>query len=298
MGLYDREYLQDEYHPRSGMAGARMMVTNLLILNGGIFFLNVFVGGDQLVDWLSVRPGDLLQPWMWWRLLTSGFVHDPTGIGHVFWNMFALFIFGRDVEWRYGRWEFLRFYLVAIVLGSVLWCVRYLLQGTDPMLPPGVEPRLLGASGGVTAVILLFVYNFPRRTILLMFVLPVPAWVLGVLIIFGNVTGVLGAETRTAFDVHLVGAAFATGYFWLGWNLAILSPDSWREGIRWPRLRWPARKRPKLRIHDPVDKELQQEEEADRILAKVSRDGIESLTPQERRVLEDYSRRVRNRRGS
>jgi hypothetical protein len=148
-------------------------------------------------------------------------------------------------------------------------------------------------------VIMLFVYNFPRRTILLMFVIPVPAWVLGVLIIAGNATGMLGGDTGTAFDVHLVGVVFATGYFWLGWNFSRWSPEAFREGLRWPRLRWPlsGRSKPSLRIHDPLDKERQQEEEADRILAKVGREGMESLTPQERRILEEYSRRVRNRRG-
>ena len=45
---------------------------------------------------------------------------------------------------------------------------------------------LLGASGAVTAIVLLFVFHYPTRTILLMFVLPVPAWVMGVLIIGGN----------------------------------------------------------------------------------------------------------------
>lgn len=300
MGLYDRDYLQDNYQPRWTGGGTRMMVTNLVILNAGVFLLNAFLGRDAsdgswpLLQWFAARPEHLVQPWMWWRMLTSGFVHDPTGISHVFWNMFGLFIFGRDVEWRYGRQELLWVYLVAIVSGSFIWCLRNHLQDAS-------QSQLIGASGGVTAIILLFVYNFPHRTILLMFVFPVPAWVLGVLIIAGNATGVLGmsGDARTAFDVHLVGAAFATAYFFGGWNL---TRWSWGLGRRpgggsrrgWPR--W--RKKSALRLHDPQDEQPDREEaEADRILAKVSREGLDSITSKERRKLEAYSRRVRQRRG-
>jgi membrane associated rhomboid family serine protease len=287
MGLYDRDYLQEDYEPRPMGTATRMMVTNLVILNAAIFLLNVFVGGDhRVVQWLAITPTDLWKPWLWWKLLTYGFVHNPLDIGHVFWNMFGLFIFGRDVELRYGRWEFLRFYLGAIVLGSLVWCIRMNLMDVT-------QAQVIGASGGVTAVILLFVYNFPRRTILLFFVLPVPAWVLGVIIIAGDAFGFIGSDKNIAFDVHLVGILFASGYYWLGWNLGHWTPSRFRGGFSWPSVR----RGPKLRVHDPEDKVQRQDEEADRILEKVSRQGIDSLTSRERRILEDYSRRMRQRRG-
>ena len=295
MGLYDRDYVQDNYQPRPFGTGTRMMVTNLVILNAAVYLLNVFVGRDpatdqdRLVEWLAVTPPDLWKPWLWWKLLTCGFIHDPNDIGHIFWNMFGLFIFGRDIELRYGRSEFLRFYLTAIVLGALVWCVRLNLLDTPNF-------QAYGASGGVAAVILLFVYNFPRRTILLFFVLPVPAWILGVIMIAGDAFGFLGfgrSDKSIAFDVHLVGVAFASAYYWFGWNMGRWTPDQLRSGFRWPSLR----RRPKLRVHDPEEKIQRQDEEADRILEKVSRQGIDSLTAKERRILEDYSRRMRERRG-
>jgi membrane associated rhomboid family serine protease len=290
MGLYDRDYTQEDYQPRPAGSGTRMMITNLVILNAAIYLLNVFVGGDhRVVQWLAVTPEDLWKPWLWWKLVTYGFVHNPNDIGHIFWNMFALFIFGRDVELRYGRSEFLRFYLTAIVLGSVIWCIRLNLLDV-------AHARVIGASGGVAAVILLFVYNFPRRTILLFFVLPVPAWVLGVLMIAGDAFGFIGysrSERNIAFDVHLVGILFASGYYWFGWNLGHWTSKRSAGGFRWPTVR----RRPKLRIHDPEDRDQRLDEEADRILEKVSRQGIDSLTNRERRILEDYSRRMRQRRG-
>ena len=73
---------------------------------------------------------------------------------------------------------------------------------------------LIGASGGVTAVILLFVFHFPQRTILLMFVLPVPAWVLGVLLIVFNVLGMhqmMQGGVAVAYDVSPRGRCLRRG---------------------------------------------------------------------------------------
>jgi hypothetical protein len=154
---------------------------------------------------------------------------------------------------------------------------------------------LIGASGAVTAVILLFVLHFPKRTILLMFVLPVPAWVVGLLIIGGNILMMLQSrgDMSIAFDVHLVGAAFAIAYFRFGWNLGRVFPGGERLRGGWPKFR----RRPKLRVHDPEPEQRyhKEDEEADRILDKVSREGMDRLTNKERRILESYSRRMRQK---
>jgi membrane associated rhomboid family serine protease len=299
MGLYDRDYYQDDHaSPQRFSSGTRMMVTNLVILNAGIYLLEIFLtrqpsptsSGYWLLDILRVTPEVLLQPWLWWKLLSYGFAHaPPPDIGHVFWNMFGLWVFGRDVESIYGPKEFLRIYLTTIVLGGLVWCLRESLADTNSYL--------IGASGAVTAIILLFVLHFPKRTILLMFVLPVPAWVVGLLIIGGNIMMLLQAQNSdlsVAFDVHLAGAVFAIAYFRFGWNLGRLLPDF--GGLRggWPRFR----RRPQLRVHDPDEGESsyhQEDAEADRILDKVARDGMDSLSKKERRILEDYSRRMRQK---
>jgi hypothetical protein len=126
-----------------------------------------------------------------------------------------------------------------------------------------------------------------------MFVLPVPAWVVGVLMIGGDVLLLLGMASHryVAFDVHLVGAAFAIAYFRFGWNLGRFLPDLGflRSGLA--RLK----PRPRLKIHDPDEGLQESDEEGDRILEKVSREGLGSLTRKERRILEEYSRRMRHK---
>ena len=299
MGFQDRDYNQDNYGSSKGFpAGSRMMVTNLVILNAAIFLLELLLtregsSPDQkywFCNILAVEPEVLRQPWLWWKLVTYGFAHDPKVLGHVFWNMFGLWIFGRDVETIYGRKELLRIYLTTIILGGLAWCLReYFFVQSDG------RTILIGASGAVTAIVLLFVFHYPKRTILLMFVLPVPAWVVGLLIIGGNILMLLQSQSDVsiAFDVHLVGAAFAIAYFRFGWNLGRMLPNlGWlRGGV--PKVK----RRPKLKLHDPErdDRYRKQDAEADRVLDKVSREGMDSLSSKERRTLEEYSRRMRRK---
>ena len=65
-----------------------------------IYLVDVFLGRQHwLMDQLSLSSADLAKPWLWWRLPTCGFAHAPyPEMGHIFWNMFGLWIFGRDVE--------------------------------------------------------------------------------------------------------------------------------------------------------------------------------------------------------
>lgn len=292
MGLFDREYYRDEASPPRLGGADRMMVTNLVILNVAIFIADIFLGRDHwLMETLTLDSSDFAKPWLWWEFVTCGFAHMPyPGMEHILWNMFGLWMFGRDVEVLYGRREFLVFYLMAIVFGSLVWALRH--QLVDPDTPAS----LLGASGAVTAVVLLFVLHYPTRPILLLFILPVPAWVVGILIVGGDVLQMFGpASSRAvAFDVHLAGAAFALAYFKFRWNFTRSFSD-----VRWIGRsvgRW--KPGPRLRIRRPDELGGDEDEEADRILIKVRQEGLDALTSKERRVLEAYSRRMRRKHRS
>ena len=103
-------------------------------------------------------------------------------------------------------------------------------------------------------------------------------------------------EGRIAYDVHLVGIAFAICYFKFGWRVSWFIPSfdglsSWRRKLR----NW--RTRARLKVHDPesIMPESQLADEADRILAKLKAEGDQSLTNSERRLLEKYSVRLREK---
>lgn len=286
MGIYDREYYRDEHLGGQSYGSGLPMVTSLVIISGVLYLLDIFTRDHWLMRTMAASPNSLVKPWLWWQLLTYGFAHSYQDQWHIIANMFGLWMFGRDVEGVYGRGEILRIYLLTIVLGGVVWSARAGLT-VDPALWD--RYIMLGASGAVTCVILLFCFLFPRRTVLLMFIIPAPAWVLGLLIVVMNVLGArMPGEGNVAYDVHLVGAAFAFGYFRFGWNLG-----RWTSRLPSPS-RW-FKPRPRLRVHDPGSSQAVLDEEADRILDKVNRDGIESLTSRERKALEDYSRRMRQK---
>jgi membrane associated rhomboid family serine protease len=287
MGIYDREYYRDEQLEGPSSSNGLPMVTNLVIINVVFYVLDIFSPDHWLMRSMEASPDSLVRPWLWWQLVSYGFAHSYLDKWHIISNMFGLWMFGRDVESVYGRREILRIYLVVAFLGGLVWAARTCLT-----VPSSDWERhaLVGASGAVTAIILLFCFLFPRRTVLLMFVIPTPAWVLGVLIVVTNLLGMQmpSDSQNVAYDVHLVGAAFGFAYYRFGWNLGRFTPQ-FALPSRW------LRKHPRLKVHNPDEGPEALDDEADRILDKVSREGIQSLTSRERRVLEDYSRRMRQK---
>lgn len=292
MGIYDRDYYQGERPTGIQLGGQWSMVGKLIAINVAVYLVDIFTrqGSAEALQeshWMAAGPMSLANPWYAWQLVTYAFAHG-TQPSHIIGNMFLLFIFGREVEGIYGPKEFLRFYLTAAVLGGLVFSTR--LMATVPSELWG-NYSVVGASGAVTAVLLLFCIHFPKRTLLLFFVLPVPAWVFALLFVGGDIAGYLNPNRQgIAFDVHLAGAAFAAVYFKLKWNLGRVFPSfSGTKGWFKPK--------PKLKIHEPMSEDPYRtlDAKADVILDKVKRDGVGSLSESERRVLEDYSRRMRRK---
>ncbi len=288
MGIYDRPYYRDGGLPSVAPWDQRSMVSLLIIANAAVFLANMlFTNRTSLImNSLAVDPSVMEQPWQWYRMITYGFAHAPRDPMHILFNMVSLYFLGRSVEDRYGRWEFLRFYLVAVFLGGVYWTIRTW---------GGNGGAMLGASGGVTAVSMLFVFCFPKAELLLFGVIPMPAWLLGIMLVVGNI---LGGRGGVAYDVHLVGAAFAAVYFFGNLQLGFIG--NWYSGVQTVL----KQKQRGFKVHrqdEPSGGERRvlpprDEAEADRILEKIHQTGQDSLTAAERKFMESYSRRVREKR--
>ena len=174
----------------------------------------------------------LSHPWLWWQFLTYGFVHSPGEMQHIVFNMLTLFFLGRDVEEWYGTREFIRLYLVMLAFAGVAWAVaNHLFAPPFPShtFPDGqrilysITFQALGASGAIAGVVVLYALNFPKRILLLMFVLPVPAWLVGALVIAYDIWGAWVAPGKISpFPAHLGGAALALAYFNFHWNFGQL----------------------------------------------------------------------------
>src|SRR5262245_10945850 len=241
MGIYDRDYQRDGYYDRQPgfyLGAPRMMTTNIILITCALYVLQLFAG-PWYEDTFALHADWFRRPWTAYQLLTYGFLHDRNDLWHIVMNMLGLFFFGRDVEMKYGRWEYLLFYLAGIVVAGLIWTIAE--------IPNGSHGAMLGASGGVTAVVILFAFNFPFRTVLFMFFLPMPMWVAAVIFVGIDVYGAVNRSGGVAFTAHLGGALFAFLYYRWGGRLERLLPD----GSAFARLRT----RPKLRVHDPGTEE-------------------------------------------
>jgi membrane associated rhomboid family serine protease len=278
MGIYDRDYYREQ--PRSLPTIGGSMVTTLIAINVAVYLLDWASQWRLSTDYLALRGGLFRVHWQAWELLTYGFVHEPDRVMHILLNMFGLWIFGRDVEGVYGPVEFLRFYLSATVLAGLVWLI------TDGYWS-NPNSIMLGASGAVMGVMMISVLQNPRRTLLLNFFLPVPAWLVMALFVAFDVMGTLSPQQDNVAHVsHLAGAAYGFLYYRRGWNLGRLAPPRWLERL--------TSRRPRLKVHQ-TDPRESSEAELDRLLEKVGREGEASLTARERSTLEEFSRRYQRR---
>ena len=301
MGLYDRDYILRRLPRGHWTAGQYSYVVILIVINVAVFVADALSQG-RLSNLTAARVGTLTHPWLWWQFLTYGFTHSPQP-SHVFFNMLTLWFFGRDIEYLLGRKEFLRLYLVMVILGGIIWSALNHLQGMPASLP------MVGASGAVVGIFVLFCLHYPRRTILLFFVLPVPAWVAGVLLLAPDVlSAIQNRDSNVAYSVHLTGAVIAFLYSYQSWNFGQLWDRMGGLAV-WARIKYFFQRRPRLRVRHPeaepddeddqLDRELADlEAEVERILDKINQFGTESLTRSERRTLERASRLYRERRHS
>jgi membrane associated rhomboid family serine protease len=310
MGIYDREYYRDE--PRRPGVGDWSAVTTLIVINVAIWVIDQFTPNPtrRLGEWLVVDssrhwldahmqllPDLFTHPWQAWQLLTYGFAHDPNSVMHILFNMFGLWLFGRDVEAIYGRKEFYRIYVSLLVLSGLGWVAFQMILAPDDRAPA------IGASGAIMGITMIYILHYPYRMFLFMFAIPVPAWALGVIFIAWDVLGATGrlhlGPENVANTAHLAGAFFGFVYYRTHWTLFSLWPGRFFSG---------AFRRPKYRVHRGDDdgnargggsagsEQRQLQQQVDDILAKISREGEASLTSAERRTLEEASRKYRGHR--
>ncbi|MDR1637641.1 MAG: rhomboid family intramembrane serine protease [Treponema sp.] len=191
----------------------------LIGINILVFFAEQVFGQRWILNRFAMIPAAVRINHSFWTFLTYMFLHD--GFSHIFFNMFALFIFGSQVERQMGSKEFLLFYLVTGILAGVFSFAVYYLTGSYFIV-------LLGASGAVFAVLLAYAVFFPNAVIYIWGILPLraPVLVLGftALELFFSITG---PDGRIAHLTHLAGFGFAWLYFLF--RLGINPLRSWRR---------------------------------------------------------------------
>ena len=291
MGFSDRGYYRYDNSYRS--ASDWTAVITLIIANVAVWVLNLLGGRQFSINNMFALRGDLPDHLLEaWKLISYGFAHDANSPWHLAFNMLAVFFFGRAVEQVLGRAEFYRFYFSSIVIAGLAWVVS--VNFFSGGMPPG-RTYLIGASGGVMAVLAVFIWYFPRQEVLIWGILPVPAWALGILYFVSDLQGAAHGGGNVAHVAHIGGAVFGLLYAWRGWSLTGLADVGSR--LRQMRRRFKV-VRPDDDVgrgrHDDED-EVSLQAKVDDILEKISRSGESSLTADERDTLTRASRRFKGR---
>jgi membrane associated rhomboid family serine protease len=271
MGLYDREYTQYHYQPSHGQythfprLGSTSMVVRLIIINTAVYLLSVLIKpvGAFTYQWCQLDGSSLLRGLQLWRLITYQFLHDPTSIWHIVFNMFVLYMFGRILEPYLGPRKFLLFYLACGTVGGLF----YLLLIAVGFLPP---LPMIGASGAIYGILGACAVLFPQiKMIIFPIFFPISirtAAIAGVVIFI--VLTFMRTANAGGQAAHLAGLATGALY------------------AAWPTIRTRLKFRPRLgRWQKKTDNEQQLSEEVDRILEKVYNSGISSLTRKEKHIL-------------
>lgn len=286
MSLADREFHRDRIRSTSGLTP---VVKALLWINGVLFLLDYLL----LPLVLGLRVNDFQPPLLVslgafrvqsaifechvWEFVTFQFLHGS--LGHVLFNCMGLFFFGPWVEARLGAGKFIRFYLACGAAGAAFYTLLMLLQ----LIPGDTSTPLVGASAGIYGIFVGVAIIAPNLRVALLFPpvemsmrqLAIALMVLSLVFVATGWAGNQGGEAG-----HLGG--FIAGFLLMKFPF-LLGNQSLPACHRNP-VTVPAKIRPRSRIGGPaVDPEI------DRILDKISRDGIHSVTEEEREQLRKFS---------
>lgn len=255
------------YYLRPRFRGA---VRVLILVNIGVFFIQL-IAAREFTAMLGLVPLLVLKKFYLWQLVTYMFLHG--GFFHLFFNMFILWMFGSELEARWGRNKFLRYYFITgIGAGAV-----YVLARFSSSIPT------IGASGAIFGLLLAFGLTFPNRYVYLYFFIPVKAKFL--VLIFGAIeflAAFLGTQDNIAHFAHLGGLLFGFLY------LKVFSG----RGRFWRRFIFVDR--PSGDADVEID-DTDFEDRVNQVLRKLSKVGFDGLTSYEKEILEKARRHYRDR---
>ncbi len=308
MSLYDRDY----YRPRGfgGFSFFPPVIKNLLIINGAVFFLmmlmqNISFDGvpaeSIIIRWFALMPigSGYFEVW---QLITYQFLHG--GFSHILFNMFALWMFGAEIENNWGSKKFLLFYLLCGIGGGLLHSFL------SPLLNEGMAPTI-GASGAVYGIMIAFALMFPNRLIFLYFFIPIKAkYFIGFMIVTEFLL-VDSANTGVAHLAHLGGVIVGFLFILLDSSIHVSLKDMFGISGR-SKSYYTSNStfsnstftNPFKRKTDEVEEakfydindnqaEVITQEQIDKILDKIAASGYQNLTEKEKQILFEASKRMK-----
>lgn len=273
----------------------------LLALNVAVFLAQVtLVDPERLFAVLGLSPENF--PTAWWTIVTYMFVH--VGVLHLALNMATLWMFGSRLESAWSTKSFVYFYI---------WCG---IGGAIAHLLFARNASLVGASAGVSGVLMAYGLRWPEDRVYLFGFIPTKSRWLVMWMIAINIAIGLSPQTQIGWIAHLGGLAFGWLFLQAGslggngvrrWVAAIPDePEGMPRAV--PKARVTGRKSagvdeliaiasasvPERGIGPSrADEERQTAQRLDRLLDKISTHGLGSLTREERELLDETSKALR-----
>ena len=282
MGRYDYDSFWNTF--KRGFMRIPPVIRAIIAINVIVFVLMIFAG-QLIVNIFGFNPDPytaLTQPW---RIITYMFLHG--GPFHLIFNMLWLWWMGRMVEETIGSRSFSVIYFGAGIGGALLQVALASIVGSN---------FVIGASGAVLGTLVAFAYLFPTMPIMLLFLPPIEArYVVAGLVALDVL--LLGAGDNIARLVHLGGAG--TGFLlikmhYTGYDLsALIRPIE--QMLKGNGQNSKKKKRQKNKdMYAVADVEIMEEKDADElddILEKISKNGYDGLTKEEKQKLFELSKR-------
>jgi membrane associated rhomboid family serine protease len=301
--------MSNYYRPFGGFSVFPPVIKNLLIINVAVFFVqmlanNLMIGGQPLWYvlnvWFALNPLGSDFNFQVWQLITYQFMHG--GFGHIFFNMFALWMFGMQIENMWGSKKFLTYYLLCGVVAGLFQLFLPPLMGSSVAFT-------IGASGAIYGVLIAFGLMFPDRPIYLYFLLPIKAkYLIGFLIVLEFLL-IDSAGSNVAHLAHLGGAL--AGFVFIMFDKTIDVPlkhilnisSGYRSRSNFQNPFSGLADKFKQRseniedakyydINQKKDDEEISQEEIDKILDKISQAGYQNLTEREKKILFEASKKM------
>jgi len=240
----------------------------------------------------------ILKDKQYYRILSSGFLHG--GWFHLIFNLVALLSFSTSIEMIFGKVKYLILYFVSLIGGSLLSLFFHRNHG---------DYRALGASGAISGVVFASIVLMPDSTLkLIMLPIEFPAWAFGIVFIIGSIFGIKNSWGNIGHDAHL-GGAIVGMLMTIVLYPSVLQKHPWVLAAfllpciifffllyRYPEMMMidnfigKKYKEVKLKVQESqLEKVVDPEEELNRILEKIRKQGMASLTKQEKRDLKKFS---------
>jgi membrane associated rhomboid family serine protease len=250
----------------------------LLMVTVGVFLVDYLSKGVFFYRWFALDPQSVTGSGQIWRLVSYMFVHDraPPFL-HMLFNMLMLWMFGAPLVAAFGERRFLIFYLTSGLFAGICSMIFYGVTNNPTVV--------IGASGGLFALMFAFARLFPTQEFLMFFIFPVQARY-AVLIIGAIELLLITSNDRIAHIAHLGGALYA--WLWFRFEDQV---GGYFDTLK--------RRKDIVMVKEvrKAEKEVQTAMvDIDPILKKISEKGMQSLSPEEKAVLEKASEVKRKQR--